>query len=35
MGISKYVVLKKIKMEDTKEGFPIIALRENNDNRKM
>ena len=28
MGIPKYVALKKIKMEDSKEGFPITALRE-------
>ena len=28
MGIPKIVALKKIKMEDSKEGFPITALRE-------
>jgi cyclin-dependent kinase 12/13 len=28
MGIPKIVALKKIKMEDNKEGFPITALRE-------
>ena len=28
IGIPKYVALKKIKMEDSKEGFPITALRE-------
>ena len=28
MRIPKYVALKKIKMEDSKEGFPITALRE-------